>query len=630
MQSPEDTTPMETVIEKPQQEFSPESPALEVAEISNEDLEQHASVTESYVEQQTAAVLPEGEKIMESSISNLNVSPETLASAKQESGLDEKLQAVQFEADQLANNTKSDIASTMDTPTHEEVAEIKEKSPEKIREERRMEIIKELEREWEEQNGPMNKPFSESEIAKNKEMAKSWGEEWDGRTTTLTEKANEFFFDHQGFGKNSVPSQADKILADRFPEYAQKTEQPKQNPTKKTAERNIFNETPKPRQETRKDATGKLKEMLNQNDMESDIVKIENGTYFSEAIILQKHEIPTEKMVRIYRGINHLDASVLKQIPYAMRTEKGTGKPGMLENIKQEVDMLAKNPTYENLLAYTSKVRKNLSPNEIRRMDEDLAEIEDGILNGYSVKHELMFKQIKHNGGWGESGITPYISASLNQHEAAGYGNNGLVVIDMPLSEIEDYNNDGTEVNIKGALDKKYITAILPRKHSGTGNKEKANQEIDQILQKINDSTEIPLFDDKELRAEREKKSAEGKILDNEQQQHDVELVRQKRIKKLVETFPETKLDIQDAQKKSKEQGTDAYTQVKKDIFDQYKTRLEKIGRNGRHIEDYNFSESEFGNPKKFDRGKTNEIMLLKLRGLVMRLEEREEERNGR
>ncbi len=55
--------------------------------------------------------------------------------------------------------------------------------------------------------------------------------------------------------------------------------------------------------------------------IKSKTVKIENNGEFSEAILLQKNEISTEKMVRIYRGINHLDASVLEQIPYAMRKE---------------------------------------------------------------------------------------------------------------------------------------------------------------------------------------------------------------------------------------------------------------------------------------------------------------------
>ena len=105
-----------------------------------------------------------------------------------------------------------------------------------------------------------------------------------------------------------------------------------------------------------------------------------------------------------------------------------------------------------------------------------------------------------------------------------------------------------------------------------------------------------------------------------------MEAVRQKRVAKLTRRFPEVKLDLQS----SPEQGVDVYTKVKRDIFDFYKSRLEKIGRNGRNIEDYEYQEKEYGEQKKFDREKPNDIMLLKLKALVERLEEKEEERNRR
>jgi hypothetical protein len=631
MKSPEGLVPTKTEIEKVEQEITPKSPEIEVAEISNEDLEQHTVSAESHIEQQTAEVLPEGEKRLESSSSSMNVSPETLDSTKQEFGLDTKLQEVQAEADQIASEAKSEIASVAEKPEPEKNVEVKQQTPEEIKEERRMGIVKELEKEWETKNGPMERPMTKAEI----EGTKSWeiinGRKWDGGTTRMTDAASEFFFDHRGMGKSSVPSRAGKILAERFPEYAQKTEQPPQNEPKRAEEKIPVAEVSKSNYETEKTSTGKLTEVFKQAGVESRTIKIENGGEFSEAIILKKQEIPTEKMARIYRGINHLDSSVLEQIPYAMRTENGTGKPMALDNVRQEVDNLAKNPTYENLLAYADKVRQNLSPDEVRRMDEDLSRIENGILEGYSTRKELIFKQIEHGGGWGESGITPYVSASFDPYEAAGYGNEGLIVIDVPLSELEDFRADGSEVNIKGALDKKYITAILPRKRGeAKDDKEKINQQVYQALQKVYESAEIPLYGDEEMRSEREKKITEDTESDKEQQKKDAERVRQKRVEKLAKVFPEMKINFQDAKEKSVELETDPYTKVKRDIFDQYKTRLEKIGRNGRNIEDYEFSESEYGERKKFDREKTSDIMLVKLRELTLRLEEKEEERNRR
>lgn len=631
MKSPEGLVPAKNEIEKAEQEIIPKSPEVEVAEVSNEDLEQHTLSAESHIRQQTAEILPEGKKRLESSSLSMNISLETFDSTKQEFGLDAKLQEVQAEAEQVAGEAKSEIASVAEKPQPEKVAEVEEKTPEEIKDERRIGIVRELEKEWETKNGPMERPMTKAEI----EGTKSWeiinGRKWDGGTTRMTDAASEFFFDHRGMGKNSVPGRADKILAERFPEYAQKTEQPPQNEQKKVEEKIPVAEMVKSKYETEKTSTGKLTEVFKQAGIESRTIKIENGGEFSEAIILQKQEIPIEKMARIYRGINHLDGSVLEQIPYAMRTENGTGKPMALENVRQEVDNLAKNPTYENLLVYANKVRQNLSPDETRRMDEDLSRIENGILEGYSTRKELIFKQIEHGGGWGESGITPYVSASFDPYEAAGYGNEGLIVIDIPLSELEDFRADGMEVNIKGALDKKYITAILPRKRGeAKDDKEKINQQVYQALQKVYESAEIPLFGDEEMRSEREKKITEETEADKEQQKKDVELVRQKRVEKLAKVFPEMKINFQDAKEKSAELETDPYTKVKRDIFDQYKARLEKIGRNGRNIDDYEFSESEYGERKKFDREKTSDIMLIKLRELTLRLEEKEEERNRR
>lgn len=355
--------------------------------------------------------------------------------------------------------------------------------------------------------------------------------------------------------------------------------------------------------------------------LESRIVKIENCGEFSEAIIIDKKKVSPEKVVRLYRGINHLDESVLNQAPYAMRTEERTGKPTILESVRQEVVTLAENPTYKNLVAYIDKVLPYLSPDEVLRLEKALARIEAGILGGYSTRKGLIMRQIEHGGGWGESGISPYVSASFDPYEAAEYGRKGLIILDVPLSKIEDFGAEATEVNIKGALDKEYITAILLR--SRAGEKELIKEELYQALQKVNQNAPANLYGDEELRTERERKLTEETELDKEQLEKDAEAVRRKRVAELTRRFPEVKLDLQS----SPEQGTDIYTKAKNAIFDFYKARLEKIGRNGRNIEDYEYRESDYSEPKKFDRTNADGIMLLALKALVERLEKKEKER---
>lgn len=628
MKSPEGGfAPIKAEIEKTKQEIAPKSPEIEVIEINDQELKQHAAFAESYIDQQTAEILSEGDKKIELSSSSMNVSPEILDSAKQVFGLDVKLQEVQAEAGQIASEAKSDIASVTKKSESEKSVEAKQQTPEEIKEERRMGIIKELEKEWEAKNGPMERPMTKAEI----EETKSWeiinGRKWDGGTTRMTDAASEFFFDHRGMGKNSVPRQAEKMLVERYPEYAEKAqEKQKRGSPEENSKNSLFREAQKLIPEIESRPSGKLSGVFEKAGLETRVIKIENSSEFPEAIIFDKKEVPSEKMARLYRGINHLDTSVLEQIPYAMRTENGTGKPTILESVRQEVDVLAKNPTYENLLAYINKVQEHLSPNEVRRFDEDLAKIEDNILNGRTTRNELVFNQIQHGGGWGESGLSPYISTSFNPYEAAGYGNEGLIIMDVPLSQIEDFRADATEANIKGALDKKYITAILPRKREETKGKEALNQEISRALQKVYEAAPANLYSDKELRIERERKLEEEAESDKEQWEKDVEAVRQRRLAKLVRRFPEVRLNLQS----SPEQGVDIYTKAKRDIFDFYKSRLEKIGRNGRDIEDYKYQEEEYGEQKKFDREKANDVMLLKLKDLVERLEEKEQERNRR
>src|SRR3989338_1511249 len=111
MKSSEGFPPPQTEVEKAEQEIAPKSLEIEVAKISNEQLEQYTISAESHIEQQTAEILPEGEKRLESSSSSMNVSPNAFDKTKQKFGLDAKLHEVQAEADRIASEAKSKIAS---------------------------------------------------------------------------------------------------------------------------------------------------------------------------------------------------------------------------------------------------------------------------------------------------------------------------------------------------------------------------------------------------------------------------------------------------------------------------------------------------------------------------------------
>ena len=419
----------------------------------------------------------------------------------------------------------------------------------------------------------------------------------------------------------------DKAFEKRVSSEQKNLESRRSNPADMTVESkpSVVNSTEKMKNEADHSLGEKISNLLREEGVESRVQSIVGEGEFSEAIFFDKEELPAEKLVRLYRGVGHLDASVLEQIPYAMRTESGTSTPKTLDHVRQEVDSLAHDPTYQNLLTYADKVRSYLKPEEVRRLDEDIKRIEDGILEGYSTRKELVMKQIEHNGGYGDSGISPYVSASYNPYEAAGYGQKGLMIIDVPLSEIEDFGPNSTEVNIKGALNKKYITAILPRSAGAKKEREQINEDLYNALQVVFDGAPVGLYENENLKEEREKRAAEKSELDREQWEKDVAIVRQKRVAKLKKIFPEVKFDNQS----TSGEELDIYTKAKRDIFDFFKSRLEKPGRNRRNIEDYKYQEKEYGEIKRFNREKVDELMLQKLKILVERLEEKEQLRKS-
>jgi len=367
-----------------------------------------------------------------------------------------------------------------------------------------------------------------------------------------------------------------------------------------------------------------IMEIFQQAGVSSKIINIENNEELPEVIIFEKKEISAEKMVRLYRGINHLDSSLLNQVPYAMRAEDETGKPKILENLKNEVDTLANSPTYENLLTYVNKVKPFLNPREIYLLEDALARTEEGILKGYSTRTELLYRQLEHVGNTSDSGIAPYLSASFDPKQAVGYGTEGIIIIDVPLDKIEGLNFDGSETMIKSSLDKRYITAILLRKYKKANSEEGLGLQLEKGLLKITKFAPTNLYDQKEFQLEREKELAKRREFDNKQSSLDVEAVRRKRTVELKKQFPEVEINLANFS----EQDMDIYTAVKKYIFNYYKNLLEEIKHRGKklNIARYSYQEDEgIGEGKKFDENNINEIMLTRLRELVLRYKRLEE-----
>lgn len=370
-------------------------------------------------------------------------------------------------------------------------------------------------------------------------------------------------------------------------------------------------------------ATQKLIGILKEQGVDSKVVNLGTQT-FPEAIIFNRPESQeqetTEKMVRIYRGINHLDDSILSQIPYGMRAEIGGGKIKAIESIRHLVENLAQNPTYENLMIYLDGVRPNLSKEENKRLDYCLDLAERRLLeDDFTMRDILLMEQIAHSGGvHADSGIAPYISASVDPNEAVKYGREGLLVIDLPLSEIE---GTGSEVSIRGALDQKYLTGIIIRNSKIRQSDELRSQELNLALKKTAESMPKNIYNDAESLVMRKEQFENNHKLDRDRQKEDINLLAQRRISKLIEKFPEANIVLPSDFDKSLE----VYRDAQRKVFDFYEEQLRGIDRFGRDIEDFSYREESYSGEKKFDRDKIDEIMLAKLKILVNHLKEREE-----
>ena len=128
-----------------------------------------------------------------------------------------------------------------------------------------------------------------------------------------------------------------------------------------------------------------------------------------------------EPTIRIYRGINNITQAT-GQIPYAMRAMEEFGKVKEIPEVESLVNELANNPTYENLMKYFEAIKPHLNENQVANMERDIEKVENYLIQGYSVRQSLIDLQTRRMGGVADIGIAPYISASTDLNEAAGYG----------------------------------------------------------------------------------------------------------------------------------------------------------------------------------------------------------------
>jgi hypothetical protein len=217
-------------------------------------------------------------------------------------------------------------------------------------------------------------------------------------------------------------------------------------------------------QEEEKQNSKIVSELLEKNGLDFEEITFKEHTSYTKAFILKRENNENEGTVRLYRGVNKLDDTLINQTPYIDRFEKYKDlNTETRTNIDKSLNKMCDDTTYNNLIRHIELIYPYLTVEEKREVDIDLKFIEEGIMNGLSTRHSLHQKQVAHPIGSSTFGLSPYLSTTYEKDKV--YADQAIIVLDVPISQIEDWNpNDplnDSETNYKGKLNPKNISAIL-------------------------------------------------------------------------------------------------------------------------------------------------------------------------
>ncbi len=374
-----------------------------------------------------------------------------------------------------------------------------------------------------------------------------------------------------------------------------------------------------------------VRELFEAENIKSRVIELKDGTLYRQAIIFSPESVKQdEPLVRVYRGINHLDKSILHQTSYALRTREGSGGYiSELEHAREQVEALTDNPTHENLIRYVEAVWPDVADDEVERLESDLEAIEDDVLNGLPLRLALVHMTFGHNGGmYTDTGIAPYISASSDMNEAAGYGGKGIMVLDVPVSKIEALTGGSSrEVAIKGAIPKEYISAIL-LKENPVGVSEEPADELALVSKVLSDEIPHEVIEGSAIDQQFSHLRAEEEAKDSLQHEKDVASIVERRSKLVLSKYPDSRPSEEEIGRLETGEHTDKYTATRRAIYDKLAERLEAAGRKKEDLEDFFVFDRQLDRETytqkdvHYSRAEVTDKMLAKLRKLVVREEQ--------
>ena len=372
-----------------------------------------------------------------------------------------------------------------------------------------------------------------------------------------------------------------------------------------------------------------LDEELGNTGIKSERYQMAGNPAFPEVIVLRHREQSREKMVRIYRGIDAV-TSPLQQASYAMRsinTERTQVK--VIDAVRPFVEALTQDPTLENVYAYVEAMSPLVSEKERNDLVNEMKSIESSVLQGWPVRTSLRMLQVQRGGVHPDVGLAPYVSATPDPETAAAYARGRILVMDIPLAEVEDFNLGGGEAKIKVAIKPEYITAIISKnshEYSRSERDEGSESQLKAALEQVNLVTDSPLYTEDELLEVLALQQAIDQADDIERHARDFEFLKTKEAERIVATFPECGFTFAEAMRQAGEQGTTVFDVVTKTIFDVYAPRLVATDRLKEYgIEDYTYGafDRETGDYQHFNKDAITEEALVSLRHQTLRQEKR-------
>lgn len=302
-----------------------------------------------------------------------------------------------------------------------------------------------------------------------------------------------------------------------------------------------------------------VSEAMRSRDISFDYTVLDDGPY--EGIYVLNHtkeNLSDKPTIRLYRGVNDLNSSLLDQVPYAAKAVHEDGGIKMVsdEEHAAKIQLFIDEPAYANLRLYVEPILKSATGYTAVTIGKRMRRLENSILEGETLDEALRAAHISSLVGRGEADISPYISTADTAEEAQRFGGGAILVLDVLASQVHGDGEQG-EVLVGGRLPVSAISAIVVKRGP---NIRYGIEAIASILPQIPSSNVAY--------------TNSGRDIDHDKtSEEDVRAVSAVRAEALLNTIPEK---IRDSMS-GLTNDTTSYSRLQRDLFDCFMSEVPEL-----------------------------------------------------